>query len=184
MSPACCRAKADLWGSPAFAVVVGNVAPPRSEIEPGWHRGAQGAFAELQDFPGSRIECLQLAQRLSDLKDLSFLAGQCGEHDPGRAMPVANAAPGGGACWQQGLLQCPCRVHTYAFQIHNPPLGSAGGLGRARCQHPGGVPAAREGRDTFCMRLGVFGVVVSVGDARALFRLGVRSKGRLDVLLL
>lgn len=48
---------------------------------------------------------------------------------------------------------------------------------------------AREGfftaegkRDTFCMRLGVFGVVVSVGDAIALFCLGVRSKGRLDVL--
>lgn len=37
-------------------------------------------------------------------------------------------------------------------------------------------------RDTFCMRLGVFGVVVSVGDAIALFCLGVRSKGRLDVL--
>lgn len=32
------------------------------------------------------------------------------------------------------------------------------------------------------MRLGVFGVVVSVGDAIALFCLGVRSKGRLDVL--
>lgn len=36
--------------------------------------------------------------------------------------------------------------------------------------------------DMFCMRLGVFGVVVSVGDAIALFCLGVRSKGRLDVL--
>lgn len=35
------RAKADLSASPAFVVVVGNVAPPRSEIEPGWHEGAE-----------------------------------------------------------------------------------------------------------------------------------------------
>lgn len=43
--------------------------------------------------------------------------------------------------------------------------------------------SAAEGKwDMFCMRLGVFGVVVSVGDAIALFCLGVRPKGRLDVL--
>uniref|UniRef100_A0A8U7N0T9 Family with sequence similarity 78 member B n=1 Tax=Corvus moneduloides TaxID=1196302 RepID=A0A8U7N0T9_CORMO len=100
-----------------------------------------------------------------------------------------------------GML-CPCRVHTYAFRIDNPPLarllgsggragsgvgtGRAGGLIRAWCwlvPLPGGFSAAQGEQDTFCMRLGVFGVVVSVGHAIALFCLGVRSKGRLDVLL-
>lgn len=56
-------------------------------------------------------------------------------------------------------------------------MGSAGGASRARCW------LLLEEQDMFCMRLGVFGVVVSVGDAVALFRLGVRSEGRLDVLL-
>lgn len=44
-----------------------------------------------------------------------------------------------------------------------------------------GFSTAEGERDMFCMRLGVFGVVVSVGDAIALFRLGVRYKGRLGV---
>lgn len=149
----------------------------------GWKRGsssvrnrawlAQGrrrGFAEPEDFPGSGIEYLQLAQRLSDVKDLSFPAGRHKEHQCGRTVPVANAAscPAGGrsrgcACCPWGLLRCPvppcpCRVHAYAFQVHNPPLvcplapggragagvgtGSAGGLGRARCLP---VPLPRRG---------------------------------------
>lgn len=59
------------------------------------------------------------------------------------------------------------------------------GVGPSPVPPPGrGFSAALGLRDTFCMRLGVFGVVVSVGDAIALFSIEVRSKGRLDVLLL
>lgn len=102
-----------------------------------------------------------------------------------------------GGCWQWGLWQClslcPYCVHTYAFQVHNPPLtcplapgGRAGG-GVGQCQGAGqspvlagatapeGFSTARGQQDMFCMHLGVFGVVVSVGDAISLFRLGVRS---------
>lgn len=98
--------------------------------------------------------------------------------------------------WQRGLLRS--RVPAVSVPMHFRSMirpsparwdragGAAVGWDRAGAgQSPvlAGASAARWERDTFCMRLGVFGVVVSVGDAIALFCLGARSRGRLDVLL-
>lgn len=55
---------------------IGNVASPQ-KLSLAGRRG----FAELEDFPGSRMECLQLAQRMSDVKDSPLLAGQ--HEEPG-----------------------------------------------------------------------------------------------------
>lgn len=79
---------------------------------------------------------------------------------------------------QRGLLGGPCRVHSYAFQSPNPPWGAeqSPGLPRRGLAQPRGSGT----------RFACSGCVWSSRECRrcrSSFRLGVRPKGRLDVLL-
>lgn len=147
-----------------------------------------------------------LEKRLSYLTISCLLAGKCEEQEHDQTVPVANAAfhpvsrsRGAHACqtWGGCAVTLPLDVSTYAFRMIISTQPCCLGLGktweqcgswcpaRAQCQQsslPKRAFLQPTGSRTLCMRLGVFGVVVNVGDDIVHSCLGVRPEGKLDIL--
>lgn len=147
-----------------------------------------------------------LEKRLSYLTISCLLAGKCEEQEHDQTVPVANAAfhpvsrsRGAHACQTWGVVQSPFPLMSLSMHfgsvISTQPCCL--GLGktweqcgswcpaRAQCQQsslPKRAFLQPTGSRTLCMRLGVFGVVVNVGDDIVHSCLGVRPEGRLDIL--